>query len=98
MKIEDLQLLMTFITLAGVLIAIYKAFRDPDVRADKEIDLLKARIVSQEALTSETVKTNQNCIHSLEKEVSGMKDQIGFINVSIGKLETIIDERIPKKQ
>jgi hypothetical protein len=41
--------------------------------------------------------TNQNCFHTVEKKVDILKDEIVGMKVLIGKLETIINERIPKK-
>jgi hypothetical protein len=45
----------------------------------------------------EVNKTNQNCFHSVENKVDVLRNEVGSMNVSIGKLETIINERIPKK-
>jgi len=95
---ENMSVIMQIITLIGVGFAVYKTFRDPDVKADKSIALLKEQLAYEKTTASLATQTNQNCIHSLQNEVNDMKKDIGTLNVSIGKLETIIDERIPKNK
>jgi len=94
---EILQLVISIATLLGFIFIIYKTFRDPDVKADKAIALLKADLVSQKSLTAEEIKTNQNCIHELNEKMIGLTSEVGKVNVSIAELATIINERIPRK-
>lgn len=39
----------------------------------------------------------ENHIHSIDVKVDNLRDMMGTVNVSIAKLSTIIDERMPKK-
>jgi hypothetical protein len=97
MNLTDIQFIISIATLLGIVYAVYRTFRDPDIKADKSISLLKEQLAYEKTTASLAIQTNQNCIHSLQGEVNDMKNDIGTLNVSIGKLETIINERIPKK-
>ena len=94
---ETLSIIIQFVTLGGVAFAVYKVFRDPDIKADKSIDLLKEQILYERKITDKSLETQQNCIKSLETQVKGNGEKIGKMNDTIIKLTTIIEERIPKK-
>ena len=46
---------------------------------------------------TESINLAQNHIHTVDVKVDKLIEQINLQNVCIGKLTTIIDERIPKK-
>jgi len=94
---EILPLIISVFTLLGFLFAAYKFFRDPDIKADKSIDLLKEKLKSAEALNMETIKTMQNCLHTLTSKVEKLDTTIIDQGKELTKLSTIIEERIPKK-
>ena len=96
-NISNLTFFLSILTVLGVLFSIYKAFKDPDVKADKEINLLRAEVEKQKEINLQMLKTNQNCIHSLELEVKALTTELNNTNLIVAKLATIIDERIPKK-
>ncbi|MBP8994104.1 MAG: hypothetical protein KBG30_09885 [Bacteroidales bacterium] len=97
MTLENLQLAISVITLLSFVFVAYRTFRDPDVSADKSISLLKDQLLYERKITDEAIKTQQNCIRSLEKEVADQKDEIKKLNETVIRLGTIIEERIPKK-
>lgn len=92
-----IQLAISVLTLLAMIFAVYKYFRNPDIKADKEICLLKQELKEHKDMSSELIKTNQNCLHSLEKEVASLKGEVNGVNLEIVRLGTIIEERIPKK-
>ena len=97
-NLDDLQFIISVVTLLGFVFIAYRTFRDPDIKADKAIDLLKQDVANQTKLASAAIETNQNCIHSLENEVSDLKVGMGALKTEIAVLTTIINERIPKKE
>lgn len=40
---ENIQLLVSVCTLLGIVFAVYKTFRDPDVKANEKIKLINQR-------------------------------------------------------
>ena len=97
MTLENLQFIISAITLLGFIFVAYRTFRDPDIKADKSICMLQDQITYERKITDKALEIQQNCLHSLEKEVAGQKEAIGKLNDTVIKLSTIIEERIPKK-
>ena len=96
MTLENIQFVVSLTTLIGFIILAYKTFRDPDIAADKSIDLLKGQIKQEKELSFQIVKTMQNDLHSLSGEVKENRNDIKLLCASVIRLETIIDERLPK--
>jgi hypothetical protein len=97
MERETIQFVIEVFTLLAIIFAIYKYFRNPDERAEKAICLLKEQILYERKITDKALETQQNCLHSLEKEIINQKNEILKLNNTVIKLSTIIEERIPKK-
>lgn len=97
MTLETIQLVATIGTVIGMIFVIYAKFRDPDIKADKSIALMEKQLEYERSITDKTLQTQQNCLHSLEKEVSGHRSELNELGKQISNLATIIDERIPKK-
>jgi len=98
MNQETLSIIIQVATLGGVIFAIFKFFRDPDVKADKAIDILKEQNKLEKQISIQAIKTIQNDIHTLTNEVGEHRRRIDDLCIGIAKLQTIIEERIPKKQ
>ena len=101
---------ITFVIgLIGIIFTIYNYFRDPQIKGERVDALIDQRIgFIQESNDRrfgdvhkeiEAVnKLNQNCIHTIETKVDTLTSSVNDSKVEIGKLATIIDERIPKRQ
>ena len=98
MTLENIQFVVSLTTLIGFIILAYKTFRDPDIAADKSIDLLKGQIKQEKELSFQIVKTMQNDLHSLGIEIKENRDEIKSLCEGFVKLETIISERIPARK
>lgn len=97
MTLENIQFIVSLATLVGFIVIAYKTFRDPDVKADKSIEVLKEQIKQEKQLSFQVVKTMQNDLHSLSGEIKENRREIKTLCEGIVKLETIINERIPKR-
>ena len=97
MTLETIQFVISLCTLLGFVFVAYRTFRDPDIKADKSISLLKDQIQYERKITDKALETQQYGLHSLEKEVCNQKTEISKLNDTVIKLSTIIEERIPKK-
>ncbi len=98
---EITQLIISVFILLGMIFGVYKYFRSPDEKAAREIALLKEQLSVQKNISAEAIKTNQNCIHSLEGKIETLTNFIinpkdGLV-VRMATLETILTERLPKR-
>jgi len=93
----NITLILAAFSMVGSLFAIFKAVKDPDARNEKAVALLKEQLNTERMVTSETVKTMQNCLHTVEIKIDRQSENMREMAVLVGKLETTIEERIPRK-
>lgn len=92
----------------GIVFSVFRYFRDPQVKSDKsdalmeqrmqyERDATRARFKEmQDGITASTALA-QNHIHTVDTKVDGLVSLCAQMGKDLVKLQTIIDERIPKK-
>lgn len=61
------------------------------------IQLQQQRITAQEETIATITQTQQNDTKEVKSEIQGLRDEIQTLTNCIVKLETIINERIPKE-
>lgn len=93
----NINLILSILALGSAIFAIYKYFRTPDEKADKSITILDRELAEQKRLAAEAVKTTQNCIKTLETKIDIQSSGLSDFGNRLTRLETIIDERIPRK-
>ena len=98
MTLENLQFIISIATLLGFVFVAYRTFRDPDIKADKAIDILKEQIKAEKEITLQSLKTIQNDLHTLGCQVDEQRKEVKDLGQTVTRLQTIIEERIPKKQ
>jgi hypothetical protein len=87
---ENIQLVLSILTLAGVVFAIYSYFRNPDITAEKNLAVMKAQCDLKHANINENIfAIKENHLRHLESDVSQIKNDIT-------KILTILDERNKK--
>lgn len=80
--------------LLGTIFTVYNYFRTPQIKSEQSDALMGSEITHiKESITN----LKDNHIHSLEVKVDGLSSEVGSLKVTMIKLATIIDERIPKK-
>lgn len=93
-----IQIIISASTLVGMIIMAYRSFRDPDVKADSEINLIKQGCALKhtrldqilDRLGSDMRMIQENDLKHIEKEMAGVKEkQI--------EIFTILQERLPPK-
>ncbi len=92
--LNDIQFIISIATLLGIAFAIYKTFRDPDIKNKESIDILKATCKfrcenndKQMAVISE----NYNLLK--ENHIRHIEEDISQIKISLTKIMTILEER-----
>lgn len=89
---------ITFIiAILGTAFGIYHFFRNPDISNDKAICILQGELENAKEISALMVKTMQNDIHSLGVKIDNLGMEIKNQALVVKALETIIEERIPKK-
>jgi len=86
----NLQLVISIATLGAIIFAIYKYFRDPDIKSQQEIMLMKQSCeLRHKNLDSAIVGIKENHLKHLEADVIDIKRDIT-------KILTILEERNKK--
>lgn len=94
---KQVSLVTGVLGLAGMLIMGYLFISNPSVDNDKAISLQQQRVDAQEVTIATLTKNQQNDTHEQTLAVKRLEGLIGALTNEVGKLGTIIDERIPKK-
>lgn len=100
--------LMGWLGLIGVIFTIYHYFKNPQIKGEKFDALIKQsleyiskmneeRFKTMQSNFDELVKQNQNHLHTLDTKVDMLCKCSEDMSRAIVKLDTIIEERIPKK-
>lgn len=89
---------LTFIVaILGVIFGVYHFFRNPDIKNDKAICLLENELKSSKEISTIAIKTMQNDVHTLNSKIDSLSLEVKQLCIMVGKLETIINERLPRK-
>lgn len=98
MSNETLQFILSALALVGVIFAIYKYFREPDIKIDKDMALMKQGCVNKHAnLDDKILAINSDISFIRENHLKHIEDNIRLLQEGQVKLFTILDERLPKK-
>ena len=93
-----IQLIISVFTLGGVVFAIYKYFRDPDIKADKSIDLIKKECLLKHSYIDKDISKIFNDLNLIkENHIKHIEDRLNGIEKKVSNIFTILDERLPKK-
>jgi hypothetical protein len=89
---SNISLILQITTFAGVIFAIYKYFRDPDLKAKSEIEKIKQACNFRHANIDENiVMIKNNHLKHIEEDLISMRE-------NQAKIFTILEERLPRKQ
>ncbi|MCF7898836.1 MAG: hypothetical protein K9L31_02710 [Candidatus Pacebacteria bacterium] len=80
----------------GVVLSGFLFLSDPGVQNNTAIKLQQQRIETQEEIIEKLTKTQQNDTQELKSEITGLRTEMQVLTNTITKLQTIIEERIPK--
>ena len=95
---ENILLLLQAITLLGVIFAIYKYFRDPDIRSQDQINVMQATCKQKHQYVDENLKILAENFTSIKNnELKHIERSIKELELNQMKIFTILDERLPKK-
>jgi len=83
----NIQLTLSIITLLSIIFFIYKYFRDPDIKSDQEIQLIKQNCELKHKFIDENIfGIKENHLKHLESDMADVK-------INICRILTILEER-----
>jgi hypothetical protein len=91
---ETIQFAIQLATLIGIIFAIYKVFRDPDIKAGKAIQDLTAQ---QKAIDACIADMKDDFKLLKENHIAHIERDINSLNIQMTRIETTLNERLPKK-
>lgn len=98
MSNETLQFILSALALIGVIFAIYKYFREPDIKSDKDIAIMENNCENKHKNLDEKIAgINSDISFIKENHLRHIEADISFLKESQVKIFTILDERLPKK-
>jgi hypothetical protein len=86
------------IALVGVVSSVMLWVMGPQTQNNLAIELLKQQSENQQKVIETVTKTQQNDTQEVKGQIFEAKEQLADLKAEIIKLQTIIDERIPKKK
>jgi hypothetical protein len=87
---QNIQLVISIMTLLAMIFAIYKYFRDPDIKSAEAIRIINERCrLKHDFLDENIVMIKENHLKHLETDVAQLKNDIT-------KILTILEERFKK--
>ena len=86
----NLSTILQILTLLGIIFAVYKTFRDPDVDAEKTIAVMKAQCeLKHQNIDENILAIKENHLRHLESDMAQLK-------LDVTKILTILQEREKK--
>lgn len=82
------------ITIMATIFAVFKYFRDPQIKTEKKTMATSIELAS---LKADLTNLKDNHIHTLTEGLKSTNENVVKLTIEVSKLGTIIDERIPKK-
>lgn len=86
-----------FLGLAGTVIGVFMFLTSPQQRSDTAIELLRQQLEQNQKTVESLIGTQKNDFHTLQKTIDEVRAEQQKLQESVIKLNTIIEERIPKK-
>jgi len=94
---ENLQMIISITTLGGIIFAIFKFFRDPDVNAKEKMELLsQGCLLRHQGIDKDIKGLQENYTLLKENHIRHIESDISELKISIGKILTILEERNKK--
>ena len=90
---SDLSYILGILGIGGITFSIYNSFRTPQIDSDKIAVKLREDIDSLKSVVDEIKEKH---LTSVENDIKKLTETIQQLSITVVKLSTIIDERIPK--
>jgi hypothetical protein len=92
---ENIDLIVNIVTLIGVVFAVYLAVRKPQERSEITDAEMRKDII---ALRVDLINLRDNHVHTLDTKLDVTNKAVQDLSLQLTRLNTIIEERIPKNK
>ena len=97
--ITNIQFTISILTLLGIMFAIYKFFRDPDIKAKYEIRQIKETCKMKHEQIDKLIGSNAENLRLIkENHIAHIEKDIGDIKQTQTQILTILEERKPSEK
>jgi hypothetical protein len=90
----NLDIFVMVLGIGGTIFGVYSYFRNPQIDSEKVDVVFSERL---NVLSKELANLRDNHIHTLDLKIDSLTVNQTSMLVQLGKLSTVIDERIPRK-
>ncbi len=105
---STLSFILGLLSLIGIIFGVYNYFKNPQEVADQNAKLLAQQVKLTDETNqkkfeditkriSEAMTLSQNHIHTIDTKLDKHIEATNLLSIQIAKLETTINERIPKR-
>lgn len=97
---EVVDIIAPFLTLGGIAFMIYRTFRDPDIKSDKNIAMIEETCKLKHTYLNRDISKMQSDLHDLKVNHIDHIEKVLLpaINEKLATIATILNERLPPKQ
>ena len=95
---ETVSLVISGITIIGVIFAIYKYFREPDIKMDKEVAVMKKGCEDKHQNIDQRIgEINKSIDFIKNNHLRHIESDVAFLKEKHIEMFTMLNERLPKK-
>lgn len=90
---QNITFIIGLVALINIVLTVYNSIRKPQIRSDSETADIRKDMVDQQRQISEIKETH---LRAVETDVKTLTTAVNTLALTMERLRTIIDERIPK--
>lgn len=92
----QIGIIIGIITLLGTIFSVFFYFQKPQLALEKRVQSLEESNTEQDKEIQIIKNDHSKNTEIMQREMKDLTEAINSLNINVAKLETIIDERIPK--
>jgi hypothetical protein len=83
--------------IVAMIILFYRTFRDPDIKTEKDVDVMRAQCAGKHNLIDQQIsQINENLNLIKVNHINHIENDIKDLTLGLMEIKTILNERLPK--
>ena len=83
--------------IVAMIILFYRTFRDPDIKTEKDVDVMRAQCVGKHNLIDQQIiQINENLNLIKVNHINHIETDIKELTLGLMEIKTMLNERLPK--